>query len=292
MKKIGFVGLGRMGAPMVRQLAKAGFDVLAIDHCDAARQSVENLKQVQTSDDLSQLADVSIVITMLPNGKVVQTVVKAISNVLNSGALIVDMSSANPEDYDALQSVLHESNIRLIGAPVSGNVSGAQSGTLSIIAGGQVEDVEEARPLFDAMGKALFHMGPLGSGQVMKALNNLLSATGLIAAIEVLLVAKKAGLDPAQVVEVLNVSTGRNNSTERKIAPFVLSRRFDSGFNLSLMVKDLVNAAAIADSLDLKLPLTSHAISLSKEAVKVLGDGHDHTAIAKWLEGEVGSSFV
>ena len=129
-----------------------------------------------------------------------------------------------------------------IDAPVSGGVKGAEAGTLTIMAGGDEAAIARVEPLFGMMGQRVFQTGALGSGQAMKALNNLVSAGALILTIEALLVGQRAGLDPALMTEILNVSTGRSNATDQKILPYVLSRRFDSGFALQLMAKDLATA--------------------------------------------------
>ena len=159
------------------------------------------------------------------------------------------------------------------------------------MAGGEKPDLDRARPLLESMGNTIYHIGPLGAGQTMKALNNLLSAGGLILAIEVLLAAKAAGLDPHLVNSVFNASTGRNNSTERKIEPFILNRAFSSGFALSLMAKDLRAARKIAARCNAVMPLAEHVIEMSNAAATGLGQGADHTEIARWIEGETGGSL-
>lgn len=288
---VGFIGLGNMGAPMVRALATAGHNVLAYDLSEERRSNLNGVANVSTTDAVSDLRICDTVVLMLPNGNIVREVLigeSGLGAILPKGALVIDMSSCDPVDYPQITTALDAHNVGLIDAPVSGNVSGAEAGNLTIMAGGSDANVLRAKTLLEAMGKTIFHTGPLGSGQVMKALNNLLSAGGLIMAIEVLLVAKNAGLNPNQVNDILNVSTGRNNSTERKIAPFVLSGTYDSGFYLSLMAKDLRTAGAIAQRAGINLPLASHAITVANTADEALGDTSDHTEIARWLEEATG----
>ena len=285
--RIGFVGLGNMGAPMAANLVAAGWDVVGYDRDPAAGAAIDGLATARKPAAVAA----PIVVLMLPNGAIVRDVLlgdAALAEALPPGAIVIDMSSVDPEVYGELGPELTRRGHALIDAPVSGNVTGARAGTLTIMAGGDAPAIARARPVLEALGGTVFETGALGTGQTTKALNNLLSAGGLIMAIEMLLVGKRAGLDPAQLTEILNVSTGRNNSTERKIAPFVLSGRYDSGFGLSLMAKDLRTAAAIAERAGVALPLAGHAVRIANLADEALGPGADHTAVAQWLEVETG----
>ncbi len=284
---IGFIGLGNMGAPMATNLANAGFQVTAFDLSQERRAVLADHDRITPTGDLGDLAGADVVILMLPNGKIVREVLIGESGLaarLQNGALVIDMSSSDPVHYPDIAAALAPHGVTLIDAPVSGNVTGAQSGSLSIMAGGAADQVARARPVLDAMGQRVFHTGALGTGQVMKALNNLLSAGGLMMAVEILIAAKASGLDPAQVTEILNVSTGRNNSTERKILPFVLSGAYNSGFGLSLMAKDLRTASAILSRAGLDMPMSPHAVKAADAASKALGEQADHTEVARWLE--------
>jgi 3-hydroxyisobutyrate dehydrogenase len=173
--------------------------------------------------------------------------------------------------------------LKLIDAPVSGGVRRVLDGTLTIMAGGDAADVERARPLFEAIGKAIIPTGPIGSGHAVKALNNYVSAAGLAAACEAALIAERFGVDPAVLVDVLNVSTGKNNSTEVKMKPFVLSGSFASGFAMALMAKDLRTAADLARQLGIGENGTGAAAGLWTEASSALGKSADHTEIHRFL---------
>ncbi len=226
------------------------------------------------------------VITMLPNGKVVRDVLLGSGGVaarLAKGALVIDMSSSAPTDTTSLAADLAQLGLALVDAPVSGGVKRAIDGSLAIMAGGPEDAVERARPVLAAMGKSIFATGPVGSGHAMKALNNYVSAAGLIAACEALLVGGRFGLQPETIVDVLNASTGRNNSTEVKIKPFVISEAFNSGFSLALMAKDLRIAADLADHLDLPLPQIQSVATLWEAAKAGLEPGADHTEIHRHL---------
>jgi 3-hydroxyisobutyrate dehydrogenase len=151
------------------------------------------------------------------------------------------------------------------------------------MAGGDAADIDRCEPILKAMGKTIFRTGKLGTGQAMKALNNLVSAAGLLIAAEAVRAGRRFGLDAELMIDILNASTGQNNSTLRKFKPFILPRTYDSGFSLDLMVKDLSAALDLAAAEGLQTPLSKCCVELWKEAQKSLGTGQDHTAIDLWL---------
>ena len=171
----------------------------------------------------------------------------------------------------------------MVDAPVSGGVAGARSGKLAIMTGGDEEVVKGLTPIFDAMAKAIVHVGSLGSGHAMKALNNYVSAAGLLASCEALRVAQHFGIAGERVVEVLNASTGRNNSTENKLGQFVLSEAYNSGFTIGLMHKDLATALDLAKELKIDLPLGDRFVEIWQEAEHALGRNADHTEIVRMV---------
>ena len=193
------------------------------------------------------------------------------------------MSSSAPMGTRALGEELAQRGVAMVDAPVSGGVAKARDATLAIMAGGLPEHVERARPVLEKLGAKIIPTGPLGSGHAMKALNNYVSAAGLAAAAEALLVARAFGLDPAVMTDVLNASTGRNNSTENKLKQYVLSGTFSAGFAMDLMAKDLATALDLAHSLGVPAPLAEECIALWSKASKSL-PGADHTAIYSFLE--------
>ena len=179
----------------------------------------------------------------------------------------------------------------LIDAPVSGGVSRAKTGQLAIMVGGDAEVLERVRPVLAAMGTSILPCGGVGAGQAMKALNNLVSAGGYLIGIEALLIGQRAGLDPGVMVDVLNASTGMNNSTQKKFRQFVLSRGFDSGFSLDLMVKDLSIALEIGRDGATPTPFAAMCREMWAAALASLGPGQDHTAVAKLSERLVGTEL-
>ncbi|MFG1462575.1 NAD(P)-dependent oxidoreductase [Xanthobacter sp. DSM 24535] len=291
MPVVAFIGLGMMGLPMAARLVKAGFETRGADLSPTAREAFSAAGGAAFSaaggaafaDACEAVAGAGVVITMLPDGKIVREVLLGLAADLPSGTLIIDMSSSAPLGTVKLGEELAAKGLRFIDAPVSGGVRRAVNGTLAIMAGGPQADVETARPVLEAMGQSLFGTGPLGSGHAMKALNNYVSAAGLVAAAEAIIVAKRFGLDPNVAVDVLNASTGKNNSTEVKMKQFIISESFGSGFSLALMAKDLRTAAELADQLDLPIPAIQSTADLWDKANAALERGADHTEIYRFL---------
>jgi 3-hydroxyisobutyrate dehydrogenase len=281
---VALIGLGKMGVPMAFRLAQAGYAVRGYDASSAARARFPATAGVAVTDDIGQaIGGARAVITMLPDGKIVRSVVDAIRPRLARGTVVIDMSSSEPLGTRALGDALAAAGIRFIDAPVSGGVKRAADGTLAIMAGGDPAVIDRVAPMLAAMGRSIFRTGPLGSGHAMKALNNYVSGAGLIAALEALRVGCAFGLDPSLIVDVLNASTGKNNSTENKLKQFVLSESFASGFSLALMAKDIRTAEDLAAALGLSTPLAERVADLWDEAARALGPNADHTEIGRHL---------
>jgi 3-hydroxyisobutyrate dehydrogenase len=293
--RIGFIGLGKMGQPMVRRLARAGYHVLAHDLDGDALERAREAAGAEAPASLSEIAERSeAVITMLPDGNAVRAVTLATEGLLAGfppGAVLIDMSSSSPVGTRELGARLSERGLQMIDAPVSGGVRKAEDGTLAIMVGGEGRTIERCRPVLEAMGKQIFLTGPLGSGHAMKALNNYVSAAGLAAAVEAVLAAARFGLDAGKVVDVLNASTGMNNSTLNKFHRFILSRTFDSGFSLELMVKDLRTALDVARSTGTPAPLADACVETWSKAQAALGPGLDHTAVVRYWEELAGTQL-
>ncbi len=287
---VGFVGIGMMGVHMVRCIAGAGYRPTLHDiDTDVARAVAEPLG-LDVAARLADLGSCDTVILMLPNSAIVSEVclgTDGLADVLPAAAVIVDMSSSDPIETRKLSATLAERGIVLLDAPVSGGVRRAEAGTLSIMLGGaDAAALDRTTPLLQTMG-TIFRTGSSGSGHAAKALNNYVSAAGLVAACEAVIVGRAFGLDPETLVDVLNASTGRNNSTENKLKPFILGGRFrDAGFALDLMAKDVGLAAALAQGVGADLPRFRTACDLWAEASDALGQGADHTEIFRHLATE------
>ncbi len=293
---IGFVGIGNMGWPMAACLADAGYSLIV---ADARRVTADNFVQQvggRVADSLAGLAAASdVIITMLPtSGNVSSVLADGVDNLLvglRPGTVVIDMTSGQPAITRKLAERVAAAGGILIDAPVSGGVSRAKTGQLAIMVGGDAEVLERVRPVLAAMGTSILPCGGVGAGQAMKALNNLVSAGGYLIGIEALLIGQRAGLDPGVMVDVLNASTGMNNSTQKKFRQFVLSRGFDSGFSLDLMVKDLSIALEIGRDGATPTPFAAMCREMWAAALASLGPGQDHTAVAKLSERLVGTEL-
>ncbi len=293
LPSVGFIGLGAMGVPMAKRVAEAGYPLTVLD-ADAGRTE-------QVAADISASAATSaaelgkncqIVVTMLPTSDIVSEVLfgeNGLAASLAPGSIVIDMTSGSPNKTQAIASTLARSSIALCDAPVSGGVPRAKTGELAIMLGGDADTIETIRPLVSSMGTSLTVVGGIGSAHAMKALNNLVSAGGFLIGMEALLIGSRFGLSPETMVEVLNASTGMNNSTQKKFKQFVLSRKFDAGFGLDLMVKDLGIALEVASQTDTTTPFSSLCFEIWSAAKKTLGPGQDHTAVARFQELIAGS---
>jgi 3-hydroxyisobutyrate dehydrogenase len=286
--RIGFVGLGQMGLPMARNLGRAGYRLVLHDADPAALARAREETGAATQETF---ADCEAVITMLPDGNAVRAVVEGVLPRLAKGSVVIDMSSSSPVGTRELGAQLSEHGIALVDAPVSGGARKAADATLSIMAGGDPQTIARCRPLLESMGKQIFLAGPLGSGHAIKALNNYVSAAGLVAAIEAVLAGQRFGLEAKTIVDILNASTGMNNSTLNKFHQFILSRRFDAGFSLDLMVKDLRTAMEIARATGSPVPLGEACLEAWIQARTALGPGKDHTAVARYWENLAGTEL-
>lgn len=288
--RIGFIGIGNMGNPMAGNIMKAGWKVTVYDTDPQKVSAFKNARGGAGAVSLAELAKNSdVVITMLPDGHVVRRVAMGrdpaddcLVKGFAKGAVLIDMSSSAPVGTRELGKALAERGISLLDAPVSGGVKGAVAATMSIMIGGDKALAERYDPLLAAMGRR-FYVGSLGSGHAAKVLNNYVSAAGLAAAAEAVLVGQRFGIDPHTLVGVINASTGRNNSTENKFEQFILNGQFNSGFALGLMAKDLSLAMEVADACNVPAELGRATLALWKEAEEAVGGSADHTEIARFV---------
>ncbi len=293
IQRIGFAGIGNMGWPMAAHLVAAGFDVAVLDAVPGRADEFATVVGGRAAVDAFDVAtSVDALVTMLPNSAHVTTVVNAAKSALPPSALVIEMSSGIPTVTRDLAAQLGSAGVSLIDCPVSGGVGRARVGELAIMAGGSEVDLKRAAPVLAAMGTSVHHCGPVGAGQAMKALNNLVSAGGFLIAVEALLIGRQFGLDPALMTDVLNASTGMNNTTQKKIKQFVLSRRFDSGFGLDLMVTDLSIALEVGRQTETATPFAALCQQLWASATSLLGPGQDHTAIARLSETLGGATLT
>jgi 3-hydroxyisobutyrate dehydrogenase len=274
MTTVGFIGLGVMGKLMSANLAAGGYAVQSYDLNGSG-----NRKSAQEA-----VAGAQVVITMLPDGPTVRKALLSALPGLSAGAVVVDMSSSDPNSTRALEKDLQKKHVLLLDAPVSGSKAGGRDGTLSIMVGGDAAVLKHVRPVLEKMGNRIFHCGPLGAGHATKALSNYIAGSGTVAAFEALIVGKAFGLDPATLVDVLNASAGYNSTTQRKIPQQVLTNAFASGFSAALMTKDIGIAGDIARSVRVPTPYLAATSKLWREALRRLPRGADHIEMFHFLE--------
>jgi 3-hydroxyisobutyrate dehydrogenase len=287
IKTIAFIGIGNMGWPMAANLVKAGF---AVSVTDAVPGKADQFA-AEVGGKSGHAQGVDAVVTILPTSKQVDEVLTAMAPDLAPGTLVIDMTSGQPTVTQSLATSLAEKGIAMVDCPVSGGVPRAKTGELAIMAGGADADLDRADPVLKAMGTTIHRCGPIGAGQTMKALNNLVSAGGFMIGIEALLIGQRFGLDPALMVDVLNASTGMTNSSQKKFKQFVLSRQFNSGFGLDLMVKDLGIALEVGRETTTPTPMAALVRELWASAAGLLGPGQDHTAVARFSEQLAGTAL-
>ena len=286
-QKIGFIGLGMMGAPMIRCLAKAGHALFLHDANEEVTDALcAELGAERLDENLASKLD--LLITMLPNSDVVEAVLlnDGWASRLAPGATVIDMSSSIPMRSRALAKTLDGIGIRYLDAPVSGGVKRATNGSLAILVGGDADLLGKWRSALEAMGESILHIGPAGAGHAAKSLNNFVSAAGLMATVEALHVAERFGIEPEAMTRVLNASTGQTNTSRNKVEQFMLSGSFASGFSLKLMDKDLGIARDLADSVSYPLAFGRHGIEHWHRIATEAGPTTDHTEMYALMKPE------
>jgi 3-hydroxyisobutyrate dehydrogenase-like beta-hydroxyacid dehydrogenase len=293
---IGFIGLGVMGAPMATHLAKAGHRLTLLDaHAQTADDLAQALGAAQASTPAEVAARSELVITMLPNGDVVREVTlgdEGLVHGLQPGALLLDTSSAEPWLTRQTAEALAGYGATMVDAPVSGAAWGAQAAELVFMVGGSDADVARVRPLLDLMGKAVHHLGPLGSGHAMKCLNNCVTAMTFVATAEALVAGKRYGLDPAVMVDVLNQSTGGSWVARTHFHQRIFNRAFDDPFKLALMRKDVGIAMQLAHQTGTPMPMAGLGEQLWRMADHAAGPDASVSELVRWVEGLSGTELT
>lgn len=291
--RVGLIGIGNMGWPMAKNILKAGNNVLQADHklhiFDLDKKRVTKFVKEEPgalgTAEASAVAKASnIIITMLPTGPIVREVVSEMlaSGALTRGTIVVDMSSSEPTGTRQLAETLAKAGVTLIDAPVSGGITGAQNGTLTLMIGcNDDKAVERVTPVLQTMSGKLFRIGTSGSGDVVKALNNFLSAANFRAVSEAIAMGQKFGLDPSLLIDIFNVSSGRSLATEGSFKNQVLTEKFAAGFALGLLTKDVKIASDLAGELGIVAPVCAVTFNALANAREALGYSADFTAAHK-----------
>ena len=275
-----------MGRPMAHHIARAGHSLTVFDVNAAAAASLIHYPTVQIAQGPEDFRGTDIIVTMLPTGAIVRDVMlgaHAIAAELPKGALVIDMSSSEPEGTRELGATLANFGLSLVDAPVSGGVPRATDAALTIMIGGEASAIARARPVLELLGKRLFEVGALGAGHAMKALNNYVSAAAFEATCEALLIGKRFGINATQLIDILNVSTGRTFHSELSMKDHVIAGRHAAGFLLSLAAKDVRIAAGLAAALKIQAPMLDLSAAQMSAASQRLGPTADVTeAIKVW----------
>ena len=283
--RIAFIGLGTMGSRMSRRLVHAGFEVIGFDPVEAARADLVAAGGRAASTAAEAVTGAEYVILMLPSSRVVESVLDdaALLDALKPGIAVIDMSSSEPESTRKLAAALAERKLTLVDAPVSGGVRGAEAGTLTIMAGGPGDAITEVQPILAPLG-TVRHVGGTGAGHAVKAINNLLAATNLLAAAEGVAAGRRFGVDPSVIIETINTASGRSAATQLKFPQNILPETYDSGFALALMLKDMRIATDLARSVGAPATLGEQAVELWSRAAADLDPAADQTDIARWVD--------
>ena len=290
MSECGFIGLGRMGGAMARRLLAAGHQVVVHDPSPAAAEALATQGATVAASARAVADAAPVVFLSLPNPQIVEDVVLGAQGIREGKRLqvCVDLSTSGPQTAMKLAAGLAERNIASLEAPVSGGIKGAREGTLALMISGPQDTWERTRPLLEIFGKPFFMGVAPGAGQTMKLVNNLLGACAIAITAEGMTLGAKAGLDPARMIEVLNVSSGRSSATQDKWPRSVLPRTFDFGFAAGLCLKDVRLCLAAAQSLQVPLGVGPAVCDLLQRTVATLGADADFTAMAKIVEADAG----
>ncbi|QIE44613.1 3-hydroxyisobutyrate dehydrogenase [Pseudohalocynthiibacter aestuariivivens] len=284
--KIGFIGLGNMGAPMAANLAKAGHEVSGFDVAGATAEGAS-----VASSAAAAATDADVVITMLPNGDILRAVAAEIIPAMSKGAVFLDCSTVDVESARAVAADARTAGLSALDAPVSGGIGGASGGTLTFMVGGDDAGLAKAQPLFDIMGQKSVHCGPSGNGQAAKICNNMILGVTMIATCEAFALADKLGLDRQAMFDVVSTSSGYSWSMNAYCpAPGIgpqspADNDYKPGFAAELMLKDLGLAQSAAESADADTPMGAAALALYRQFVEdENGRGRDFSAMLPRFE--------
>ena len=279
---IGFIGLGIMGWPMATQLVNDGRNVLVMDADQSRAAAFATEVGGTAASGPEAFAQASVVVTMLPTSAIVNDVFlnedTGVGQYLQPGTIVIEMSTSNPTDTLELAHALASRGVHVVDAPVSGLEPAAKAGTLNIMMGAENDEIAAvASDVVAPMSGRIFRTGIVGTGHAMKALNNLVGGTGFVVTSEALIIGQRFGLDPAVMLEIMNVSTGRNFNTEVVLPNHVLTGEFATGFTLGLLAKDVGIAESIAESMGIDARVCQAAVTRLREAAEALGPGVDHS---------------
>ncbi|MGD8644086.1 MAG: NAD(P)-dependent oxidoreductase [Chromatiales bacterium] len=290
--RIGFIGVGNMGAAMCRNLLEAGHKVAVYARSERSRQRAGALGAALAETPADLAAEAELVITMVTGTADVEALAlgpKGIVHGAQPGAVLIDMSTISPEATRRIAATLGEHGVEMLDAPVSGSIERAANGTLTIFIGGEDALLARMRPLLETLGETLFHMGPIGSGQATKLANQICQLANLQGAAEALLFAAEQGVDPARVREAVLTGLGASTMLD-SLGRKMVERDFEAGIVAALHHKDLGVAVQLAHRSGLALPVTAQ---VSQQLNALIGNGWGHldtSALLMVLERAAGRS--
>lgn len=294
-KTVGYIGLGNAGFSMASNLPKAGYQLIVhdADESKAQKAASEWPNTTASKGEPAAFADCEVIITMLPQGKIVREVLlgsKGIASVLKPGTIVVDTSSSSPFDTKELGTELAKHQLRLVDSPITQTYMHAtDAGESTLMVGSDSEEAfAKVEPILRTMASYIFHMGPLGAGHAMKTLNNYIMASSICALSDSLVTGQKFGLDPQKMVDVLNVGTGVCFPTLDTFRRDGLTRRYNSGFGLALLVKDLGITQEFMEKSQFETGLPQMLRSYLKFGLDRVDPAADHTACLKGWEERSG----
>lgn len=292
--KIGLIGLGNMGYHFGTRFLAAGHELVVFDNSAAALKRLSDQGALVAASSREVADQAELVFLCLPMPSIVESVVCAEDGVMHGRAvrIIVDLSTTGPSVTEAVAAQAAAHHIAWVGSPVSGGTTGAEKGTLTLMASGPQEAFKEAEPVMSVLGKNIFYLGAApGLGQTMKIVNNTLCAVSIVASCETLVFGAKAGLDPQTMLDVINVSSGRSFATQEKIPQCIVNREFPTRFTTDLLHKDIKLCMEEAEKLGVPMTVSPAARQFLAFAISQ-GDGpRDYANIIRHIEGWAGHEF-
>jgi 3-hydroxyisobutyrate dehydrogenase-like beta-hydroxyacid dehydrogenase len=295
MERIGFIGLGTMGSHMARNVLKAGFKLTFLARRTEVTDAFVKLGATPARTPAEVAAASDIILSIVTADAEVTEVATGMQGIIKSAAkdkLYIDMSTVGPWTVRQVGQRLAEAGMPMLDAPVSGGPWGAESATLTVMCGGEKEHFERARPVFEALGKRLFHVGPLGSGQTIKIINQMMAGAIMAIVGEGFVLAKAAGADLEAFADVVAVSSGGSTMFEHRAKKFILADQYQPGFKTELMRKDVGLAVELAEKLNIPMPLAAAALQQYMSAIQLGHAADDFAAVLRVCEQAAGVKVV
>jgi 3-hydroxyisobutyrate dehydrogenase len=284
MKKVGVIGLGNMGRGMALTLKRMGFDAIGTDSVASTREALAK-EGISIRETIGQVvAECEMVFLSLPTAAIVEDVIDGPNGIIQnarSGVLIVDTSTSHPDTTRRMLVKLNAVGMELMDAPVSGGPKGAITGTMAMVIGASAKNFERAEPILTAMTGKRVHVGDVGAGHVAKIANNLFTASHLLIAGEVTRMAAKAGVPTDQLLQGINAGSGRSFVTEHSYPTWIMNGKFDSGFTMKLMRKDVRLSQELIQALELDLPMANKVAELWAKSIETIEDAEDFNRIVE-----------